>query len=198
MALFKNRKIVKKMENICLYTDFSYRKKVKETVQLLIEISKEEVEFQKYDHDVLMNLYQIFTCQTHAGNKQYCLVESSENNSSKGVLMLPEKHLLTGDKNKVIYYSRLADELIRYKRVQLFMFYPDQFLNIQSHEYQVLDDEFIILKSLLTTDYLKTKKHLYGKHGKTIPYEDAEMENKIERPGRVTLNMIEEMEAAKR
>lgn len=198
MALFKNRKILKKMENICLYTDFSYRKKVKEIIQLLIEISKEDVEFQKYDHDVLMSLYQIFTCQTHAGNKQYCLVESSENNSSKGVLMLPEKHLLTGDKNKVIYYSRLADELIRYKRVQLFMFYPDQFLNIQSHEYQVLDDEFIILKSLLTTDYLKTKKHLYGKHGKTIPYEDAEMENKKERPNRVTLNMIEEMEAAKR
>lgn len=193
MALFKNRKILKKMENVCLYTDFSYKKKVKETVKMLMEISKDDVSFQKYDPEILMSLYQVFTCQTDAQNKQYCLVEE---NNSKGVLLLPEKHLLTGDKNQVIYYTRLADELIRYKRVQLFMFYPNQFLNIQSHEYQVGDNEFIILKSLLTPDYLKAKKHRYGEHGKIIPYEDAESENKKERPNRVTLNMIEEMEAA--
>jgi hypothetical protein len=112
-------------------------------------------------------------------------------------LLLPNKHLMTGKDNKIIYYNRLADELIRYRRVQLFMFYPYQYLNIQSQEYQVYDNEFIILKSLLTPDYLKSKKHPYGNHGETIPYEDAELDTK-EQPGRVTVNLVKETEDERR
>ena len=68
-------------------------------------------------------------------------------------LMIPENHLLTEESNATIYYTRLADELLRHNRVHLFMFYPDQYLNIQSQEYQIEDaTEMVVPKFLLTAD----------------------------------------------
>ena len=174
MALFMNRKTVEKMSNICMSKDFwYYRKKKTEITRYLKKIGQDYIAFQPYEEDVLMDMHHIFTCKPTDKNKQYCLVEDKKG-KTRGILLLPSRHLLTGDDNVEVYYSRLADELIRHRRVQLFMFYPDKYLNIGTQEYSVLETEFIIPKSLLTPDYLKAKRHEYGKFAQNIPYEFAE------------------------
>jgi hypothetical protein len=219
MGLFENRKDTNFMANICKST-FSYKKKLRTVADRLKRISLEDEQYKKdetvvskskneemrekrtlikfiiFEKENLKDLQQIITCNSSKRNSVYCTVNDGKNGKIV-TLLLPNKHLMTGKDNKIIYYNRLADELIRYRRVQLFMFYPYQYLNIQSQEYQVYDNEFIILKSLLTPDYLKSKKHPYGNHGETIPYEDAELDTK-EQPGRVTVNLVKETEDERR
>ena len=59
--------------------------------------------------------------------------------------------------NRNIYYLRLADELLRYPRIQLFMFQPHTFLNISSgmSEYRLLPTEILVLESFLTDEYFQ-------------------------------------------
>ena len=84
---------------------------------------------------------------------------------SHGALIIPMNHLLTKESNEAIYYTRLADELLRHRRVHLFMFYPEHYLNIQSQEYQIDPNEFLTMKSTLQPDYFKElKKRPYGKY----------------------------------
>jgi hypothetical protein len=174
MALFMNRKTVEKMSNICMSKDFwYYRKKKTEITRYLKKIGQDYIAFQPYEEEVLMDMHHIFTCKPNDTNKQYCLVEDKKG-KSRSILLLPSRHLLSGDDNVEVYYSRLADELIRHRRVQLFMFYPDKYLNIGKQEYSIQETEFIIPKSLLTPDYLRTKRHEYGKFAQNIPYELAE------------------------
>ena len=219
MGLFENRHDTNFMASICKST-FSHKKKLITIADRLKKISLSDNEYEKvaikkpvkkkedekikrtiikfsiFEKDKLKDLHQIFTCNSKKRNSVYCTI--TEDDAGKTVtLVLPKRHLLTDKNNQTIYYYRLADELIRYRRVQLFMFYPYKYLNIQSQEYQVFDNEFIILKSLLTPDYLKSKKHPYGNHGETIPYEDAETDKK-DQPGRVTVNLIKETEEGNR
>jgi hypothetical protein len=55
--------------------------------------------------------------------------------------------------NEEIYYSKIADELIRYNRIKMFMFEPKVFLSFSDIKYNLKEDEIILLQSLLTQDY---------------------------------------------
>jgi hypothetical protein len=57
--------------------------------------------------------------------------------------------------NENVYYGRIADELLRYNRVRLFMIQPKSFLNITNVDYKLNEDEFIIIQSSINSDYLK-------------------------------------------
>ena len=50
----------------------------------------------------------------------YCL----STDDGECVTLFPKNHLISGFDNKKLYYERMADELIRYNRTRLFMFYP--------------------------------------------------------------------------
>jgi len=95
-------------------------------------------------------LYQIYSCKMNAKNKSYCVVQQGKT-EVEGILVVPNKHLLTKEDNEEIYYTRMADELLRHRRVHLFMFYPEQYLNIQDQEYQINEDEFITIKGRIVT-----------------------------------------------
>ena len=147
----------------------------------LRKLGDSHVTFHQYDNDVLLSLYQIYTCEANVENKKYCLMQ--EGVDMHGILMIPEKHLLTDESNDAIYYTRLADELLRHRRVHLFMFYPDQYLNINASEYQVNPNEFVIPRSIITPEYLKTlKKHPYGEYARTIPFENSDQKKVIRDP----------------
>ena len=107
-------------------------------------------------------------------NKPYCMMKSGVN--MQGTLIVPMKHLITNERNDDIYYIRMADELLRHRRVHLFMFYPEQYLNIQDQEYQILENEFLTIKSKITNDYFKQlKPHMYGKYARNIPYDNVQI-----------------------
>jgi hypothetical protein len=68
-------------------------------------------------------------------------------------LILPEKNLMTHKENQNIYFGKMADELIRYSRVNQFMFQPQTYLSFGKIQYNLREDEIILLQSLLTQEY---------------------------------------------
>jgi hypothetical protein len=81
--------------------------------------------------------------------KTFCLKKS-------GKICFPKKNLINPDNdNENFYYSRICDELIRYKRIRLFMFDDKRYLNISNVDYSINEDEVILLNSVLTDEYFE-------------------------------------------
>ena len=143
-----------------------YSSTLKELAILLYDISKEYVSFEDYKDDDLtaISTQDIYSCyhqdQEKTGDLLYC----------QGRQLIIPKYSLLYDKtaaecgangqdcsNKNIYYMRMADELLRYRRIQLFMFQPKTFLNIYSgmNEYHLTQNEILLLESSLTDEYFR-------------------------------------------
>jgi len=95
--------------------------------------------------------------------------------NDNGVIMIPNNHLLDSDvSNETIYYGRMADELIRYTRIKLFMLSSTAYLNVGNSEYIIYDNEMLILQSLLNADYFKDLVEFSdNKYLKNIDYQNA-------------------------
>lgn len=141
-------KIVKTIDNPALL----YKQKLSLVESFLRTLGKHKIVFESMDQSVLMDLSDITECSAYTPDKSpYCIVKDDGSYQ----LVIPDKHLISGYNNDEIYYVRLADELIRYNRVRLFMFQPKEFLNIQNIEYSILPNEFIIIHTLLNSEYFR-------------------------------------------
>ena len=134
---------------------------------ILHTICDDSVVFKEFSEETLLSLDEISDCFTNTEEKKYCLIQNG-----KKQLVLPKKHLISKKPNNVLYFSRMADELWRYKRIQLFMLNSKLYLNITNTEYRIHPNEMLMLESLLTTDYFKSLEPY--QHGNTlITYETA-------------------------
>jgi hypothetical protein len=70
-------------------------------------------------------------------------------------MVLPKKNLVTGARNDDNYYLKMADELIRYSRIKSFIFEPQSYLSFRSLDYNLKENEVILIQSLLTQEYFK-------------------------------------------
>ena len=162
-----------------------YTHHLSEIALLLRKISKNHIDFVEYTQEELYDLglggsktaiKDCISVETGTTGTMSC---------RNGKLMIPQYHLLYdngGDlhafsegrhrspsenekcgnsgqdcNNQNIYYLRLADELLRYPRIQLFMFQPHTFLNISSgmSEFRLLPTEILVLESFLTDEYFQ-------------------------------------------
>jgi hypothetical protein len=148
---------------------YLYKSKLETVERIIRKISRTSVVFQGFDEATLLALDEITDCFSNPTDKKYCILQKS----GEYQIILPEKHLISGLNNAQIYFSRIADELIRYKRIQLFMMDTKMYLNITNTEYKINEDEMIMLESLLTSEYFKSIEPY--EHGKTtkITYETA-------------------------
>jgi hypothetical protein len=90
-------------------------------------------------------------------------------------LILPKKNLITKKRNKPIYFKRMADELIRYSRINSFMLQPQTYLSFGNIGYNLNDNEIIMIQSLLTQDYFDTLvPAVTNKYTKFNSYDEAE------------------------
>lgn len=130
-----------------------YRKKLKNIELELREIMEGHIEFIDFTENVLLSIEKISSCETNCDKKKYCMV--SINGDCK--LLLPREHLLHKSPNQIIYFARLADEIIRYKRIQTFLFNQNTFLNLSNIKYKILPDEIILLENNIKTgDYFES------------------------------------------
>ena len=150
-----------------------YKEKLTSVMQIIKELCKGYIDFRLFDNLVLMNLKDIVTCFSGSNiknqEKSYCILQ--ENGEYQ--LILPEKHLVSGAPNDKLYFSRIADELIRYKRIQQFILHPKTYLNISDIEYQLNENELIMLESLITNDFFKQLEPYYTVGNSKITYEIA-------------------------
>ena len=172
IQLYKNRKIVKKMHTVIHNKEMTLQKKGEKMQSYLRRMGQSHISFHKYTEDVLLSLHEIFTCENSSENKSYCLTEAGK---TSGELLIPQQHLLTGEENETIYYTRLADELLRHRRVHLFMFYPEQYLNINDQEYQIAPNEFVVSKNVLSPEYMNDlKPHHYKDYARNVPFDNSD------------------------
>jgi hypothetical protein len=77
-------------------------------------------------------------------------------------LMIPIKNMVNEKRNnELLYYYRIADEILRYTKLKNFMLYPSQFLSSGNMEYKVNSDEFIALETSLQNEQEELKINQY-------------------------------------
>ena len=86
-----------------------------------------------------------------SSNTRLCAVSSD----GECNMILPKHNLLTKKENEPIYYSRMADELIRYSRIKSFMLKQQTYLSFSNISYNLRENEIIMLQSLLTKEYFE-------------------------------------------
>jgi len=128
---------------------FFYQTKLKKIIILLKHLLRNSVTFAEIDPEVISNVKEISTCTSKCDTKKYCLIRDSDT----CLLTIPLVNLLSGKDNETVYYARLADEILRYKRVRVFLLEPKKYLSVTNVDYRVEENEVILLQSVLEGDY---------------------------------------------
>ena len=131
-----------------------YKDKLKAVDILLRKLLKKWVVFADIQDDVLNSFDEVTNCLKNSKNKKFCLTKGIKTgNDDLGSLIIPKKHLISGIDNETVYFGRMADELVRYKRIRTLLFQPRINVNIGDVEYKLQDNEMILLDSLMTPEY---------------------------------------------
>ena len=138
---YYNKNIRDEIEDIIYNKSYVYSNKLIKLEQLLRQILNESVSFDNFDNSVLQDIASIKSIQSVVSNNM-CL-------NQNGILCIPSKNLVNGHNNDKLYFSRVADELLRYTRIRLFMLDNKQYLNISNTNYNINDNEIILINSLL-------------------------------------------------
>jgi hypothetical protein len=190
LNLYKSRNIRENLKKIIFDDKMEYHDKLENAIRELKLLTKDLFVFQTYDDAVLQKIEDIFLCKSDGSCKtqSYCLFKKNENdttneNADSCQLILPEKHLVNGEDNSKIYYGRLADEMVRHKRIRLFMMQPDSYLHLSSDEYKLIENEFIAPKSILTKEYFdELTPYTLKKYARTTVFENANPSEPIANP----------------
>jgi hypothetical protein len=104
---------------------------------------------------------------------KYCVKETDDEGRCK--MVIPKRNLLNPmHNNEVMYVARLADELIRYNRIRVFMFdrkiFP--FMNVA---YNLRQDEIILSQTMLISGYFNNLKPMIeNKYANFNTYDTAD------------------------
>lgn len=164
-----------------------YSTKLHKIIEYLKELVKETIIFtDNYDYNLINS---VSTCITLPKDK--CETKRPVCSFTKGnqcQLIVPKKNLLTEkNDNELIYFGKMADELIRYSRIKTFIFQPQTYLSFGVLGYNLRENEIIVIQSLLTKDYFDgLNPEEINKYVKYNAYDNAEpkisqvYENEIE------------------
>ena len=133
-----------------------YMNKLSQIIAHMKRMLAKNISFIRYKKDTLKMVGEISGCITTddetCGKKSYCLKESG----GMCKLLLPQRNLMFPDiDNEIAYFGKLADEMIRYERVKLFMFEPMKYLSFQEIKYDLRENEIILLETFITQEYFE-------------------------------------------
>lgn len=133
-----------------------YTNKLSQIIAHMKRMLAKHVSFIRYRKETLKMVGEISGCITSdeatCGKKSYCLKEYG----GLCKLLLPQRNLMFPDiDNEVAYFGKLADEMIRYERVRLFMFEPMKYLSFQDIKYDLRENEIILLETFITQEYFE-------------------------------------------
>lgn len=153
LGLYDKRKIKLDLIKILQNDDLKYNDKLTEVEGKIHALMDDEIEFKEIpaavDYDCGMD---------------------------KCKLELPiNSYLIPNGKNSEIYFGKIADELIRFKRVRSFMLEPKNYLNISNVSYKINPDEILLLDSAINSAYLnETNVFSVNEYLNNITYDIAE------------------------
>ena len=167
---YENYELKQKLVGLLNSPNVFYQLKLKKVIILLRVLLKKRVAFGTLSQNVLNNMNEVYTCMTNCKDKTYCL---SKNDECK--LIVPKNNLINQTDNQIFYYGRLADELIRFKRIRLFLLESNKYLNYSDTDYKINDNEALLLQSVMDSENLnKLKPFQTNEYIQTISYDNAE------------------------
>ena len=138
-----------------------YLKKLEQMKKLLQMLGQRSIQFIEMSPSVLKNIYEeksALSCVTERGSSckkyAYCFSVDAEECG----LYIPKRNLVDGSNNENNYYVRLADELLRYKRIRAFMLYPNKYLTFDSISYNLKENEMLLLDGDLASYISENKR----------------------------------------
>ena len=161
---------IKKINQITNDPALLFKEKIVSLVTVLKEMLKDKVDFKEMDANTINVLDPLMKKAFTDENTTYLIGSLKETGESQqepverelqppghsvSKLIVPKFNLVTGYDNEILYYTKLADELIRHTRIKLFMFHPRYFSIIPNQTYNIDTSELLVLQSLLTHDYFK-------------------------------------------
>ena len=150
-----------------------YLKKLEQMKQLLQMLGQRSIQFVEISPSVLKNIYEQksqLSCVTESGPSckkyAYCFsldVSTSSAASETGKmeecgLYISKRNLVDGSDNESNYYVRLADEMLRYRRIRAFMLYPNKYLTFDSISYNLRENEMLLLDADLASYISENKR----------------------------------------
>ena len=147
-SLFRNRvrllmrdsKHRKSVERILSQTDHDYEiqlEKLDEAVRNIM--ARSSVLFVDDSEGVLLELAK--------GDRHACA------NDARCELIISKVNFINGFDNEEMYYGRIADELLRYSDLRDYMMNVGAHLQLEEVDYNLGEDEILLLHSMLTTEY---------------------------------------------
>ena len=154
----ENKLIKKEFIDVIESNDVLYFRKMETIIEKLKNLLEEGIEFTEINEELLKRIDKVSSCKNVDDcDKPYCI--RTEDDSCK--LMIPSKNLLNeGIDNEPLYYERLADELIRFNRIRVYIFDENLFLSYGDMNYNLNNDEIIIFQSELTQSYFDNLKNI--------------------------------------
>lgn len=151
------------IQSIVKNKDISYKNKLLRIQEILVNLTLDKVFiFKNYD---VSNITKIKSCYKNktCDSESFC-----EKRGEYCLLKIPLTNLITGKDNSVIYYGKISDELLRYNRINSFIFEPKMILSFSNINYNLTDNEILLLHYEIIQGYfdnliplIKTK---YSKH----------------------------------
>ena len=149
---FENRNLKNEILQLVSDPTVLYMEKLERIEKMLHILLDDYVDFVQYKIKSLMDIKEIMNClsldKKECGKTINCIFSDS---SCK--LLIPRINLVSGDHNEHIYFGRVADELVRYPRIRDFILKPKSFLSFSTINYNLKDDEIILLEQLLLEKY---------------------------------------------
>jgi len=175
---YSNIDIREKIESEMLKDYILYSQKLNNITSLLKKLVENKITFTG-DSKYYKLIDEMTTCiikdkESCIKSSNLCmLTETNENSTCR--LILPKNNLITNKENEVIYFGKMADELIRYNRIKSYILQPQTFLSFGNIGYNLRDDEIIMLQSLLTQDYFESLvPTIINKYVRYNSYDEAE------------------------
>ena len=145
--------LLKLIEDPTIY----YAIKIKLISQKLLKLMIHHIEFTNFtdlDYEDLETVEKCFGLDEDScmeGSRKKCCTFSKTTKKCK--LFLPEINLINGRKNKEYYFLKMSDEILRYKKMRLFLFDKSTFFSFTEIHYNLNDREIILLEDLLLNEY---------------------------------------------
>ena len=148
-AEFANRTLKTEIRKIAEDKTILYSQKMQKIERLVAKLIESNIVFVDIDRPTLMDLVEVGECDDAGDEGPTCIIKENE----VAQLVIPKWNLLSKYDNEMIYVGRISDELIRNDRVKSFMYDTKTRLNSRTTDYQIKDDEFILIQSALTPEY---------------------------------------------
>ena len=173
-----NNEYSRQVEALSNSTEYVYHIKLMKIRNLIETLVDANVNFVEFDEDVLTNLNN--HNELH-NNHNVCLVNENQ-------LCVPSKNLITQEDNRELYYQRISDEIIRYKRIKQYLFNPS-YTKLENINYVIKSNEVLLLGSNLSNEYFDDISYdINNKYIENVPYDLSNPINNSQLTKKIPLN----------